>query len=292
MPRRNKLQRSATKREQIKNLIGKERHVVDVDFLRRFLKKFCCGAVKDPRRKNDSKSNLCQQRIYLSEQQTKGFATKFLVKCQHPAHTHELWTSETHDTESHKHHKVNKYFVVADLMEGIKHAKLNRMNAAKGCGTIDYNPYRAIRDHLYEVAHSQAESCKQEETSNILTTYGSRIEAAFDGTWSKRYGFNAKFGIIICIHNQTRKVIGTQVYSNFLEQVHHCCNCFCHHIQFQTTPNSELKILNSRSENNSQLAAPRKAVTRKCSRQKKIPSLIDQTIKTNKAKRRTQWADN
>ena len=182
MPRPTKRQASATKREKDKRLSERKRYVVDADSMCNFVKKFCCGAVKDASRENDSKSNLCQQRLRLSEHQTKGFATKFRVRCDHPDHCYELWTSEAHDTERHRHHKVNKYFIVAELMEGIKHSKLNRMNAAKGCGTIDYNPYRAIRDHLYDVVHSLAERCKQEESSKILATYSMGRELKLPST--------------------------------------------------------------------------------------------------------------
>ena len=213
MPRKNKRQVTAIQREKNRRSIGKKgRVVVDVQCLQNFAKRFVCGAVKFPGRKNDSKSNICQQQIRLIESENNGFATKFRVKCSHPDHGYEFWTSERDKTGQYQPHNVNSAFIVSHLLEGIKHTKIVRLNASKGCGTIGYSSYAKIRDRLYSIVHELATQCKGAAANNISATYGTDIEAALDGTWSKRYGFNAKYGIIICIH-ETRKVIATQVYS-------------------------------------------------------------------------------
>ena len=103
-------------------------------------------------------------------------------------------------------------FIVSHLLEGIKHKKIVRINASKGCGTVAYSTYAKIRDRLYSAVHELAVESKGEAAINIKANHGADIEAALDGTWSKRYGFNAKYGIVVCIH-ETRKVIATQVYS-------------------------------------------------------------------------------
>ena len=213
MPRKKKRQVIAVKREKNKRLIEKKgRIVIDVQCLQDFVKHFVCGAVRFPGRKNASKSNICQQKIRLIESGKNGFATKFTVKCDHPDHGYEFWTSKRNMTGPCQPHKVNTAFIVSHLLEGIKYKKIVRINASKGCGTVGYPSYAKIRDRLYSAVHELAIQSKGEAANSIKATYGPDIEAALDGTWSKRYGFNAKYGIVICIH-ETRKVIATQVYS-------------------------------------------------------------------------------
>ena len=174
----------------------------------------CCGAPL--LRLNSSKTVFCQGQLEVKKVSQSGLVGEYLLQCKrNPGHKKYLNAGRRVEELSSGAYSINVLTVLSSMLKGEKYDQMKQSYSALGAGKMGYPSYAISRDNIQAAAFSIAEESRRTNLLQISGTYSTDIDVEIDGTWSKRYGHNAKYGVIFAIHAQTNDVIGLSCFSKY-----------------------------------------------------------------------------